>query len=104
MNSSNLEYQLDYIRQKVLSGSRQYKCIKEWKHNHFDIGDILTIQKIDIVEKPHFSSTEDLKGFEVSLDIEYQNSKLNIPNGMTKTFFPINDWKNLESCLKKVSI
>lgn len=102
MNSSNLEYQLNYIRQKVLSGSRKYECVKQWKHNHFDIGDILIIKKCDIIDKPHFSSTEDLKGFEVSLDIEYPNSKVSTSNGMTNTFFSVNDWKNLESCLKEV--
>lgn len=102
MNNDNLEYQLNHIRQNVLSGSRKYECVKQWKHNHFDIGDILIIKKFDIIDKPHFSSTEDLKGFEVSLDIEYPNSKLSASNGMTNTFFSVNDWKDLEFCLKEV--
>ena len=99
LNNSHTEYQLNYIQQKVLNSSRRYECVKQWKHNHFDIGDILIVQKFDIIDKPYFSSTEDLKGFEVSLNIEDPNST--ISNRMTNTFFPINDWKYLESCLKE---
>lgn len=101
MNSPNLEYQLNYIRQKVLSGSRNYECVKQWKYNHFDIGDILIIKKCDIIDKPQFSSTEDLKGFEINLDIEYPNSKIPASNRMTNTFFSMKEWENLESCLKE---
>ncbi len=102
MNNSILEYQLKDIQQKILNSSSRYKCVKLWKHNHFDIGDILILQKFDIIDKPDFSSTEDLKGFEVSLNIEYPNSTISISNSMTNTFFPINDWKYLESCLKEI--
>lgn len=97
-----MEYHLHYTQQKVFNGSRQYECVKQWKHNHFDIGDILIVQKFDIIDKPDFSSTEDLKGFEVSLDIEYPNSKIPTSNRMTNTFFPINDWEYLERCLKEI--
>ncbi len=46
---------LEKALNSALRGSRTYKCIKKWKHNHFDIGDEIYIRSIKISNKPNFS-------------------------------------------------
>jgi|GEM_PF-7108074 len=100
MNNSDLLKQLKIKQNQVLSKSKTYKCISKWKYDHFDIDDILILEKFEICNKPSFSDKKDSSGFEVSLRIEYKDST--ITNRLSNTYFTISDWKYFETCIQSI--
>ncbi len=94
MLSDNLIKKLKIEQKKVLNKNLEYKCIKQWKYDHFDINDNITITKFEICEKPFFSDQDDTYGFEISFKIK------NKDNGLTNKYFTFNDWINFNNCIR----